>query len=183
MPLKKKEKPTTCNVGTNPMPLTQYDPLNLDDRRLIIRNKEIWRLMCFSCECPSRRMKNVMLIVFFYNCQISKNVGYIGQCFLHVYMLKAERSGSGWISFFTEYINLLVMYVLDVSYVLNFLYIWKENCWCRSCCCPLRDWENQVVAENHGSGWPPSKIDFIYRQRRAESAPRNAPTLSPNFKL
>jgi len=35
MPPKKKEKPTTCDAGTDPPPPVEYDPLNLDGRRLI----------------------------------------------------------------------------------------------------------------------------------------------------
>src|SRR5207248_6303300 len=34
MPPKKKEKPTTCDTGTDPPPPVEYDPLNLDGRRL-----------------------------------------------------------------------------------------------------------------------------------------------------
>ena len=35
MPPKKKEKPTTCDAGTDPPLAVEYDPLNLDGRRLL----------------------------------------------------------------------------------------------------------------------------------------------------
>jgi hypothetical protein len=41
MPSKKKDKPTTCDAGTDPPPPVEYDPLNLDGRRLLAEFKNI----------------------------------------------------------------------------------------------------------------------------------------------